>query len=53
MLFFGLPDSKFLLTAPFTAALGWNFADRIAALEPQWLKNCGGLLLMSEVRKIA
>lgn len=39
--------------APFAAALGWNFADFIARVEPRWLTARLGFLLLAECRRTA
>ena len=44
--FTGVRVEGFLLAAPFAAALGWDLADRVAALEPRFLVNSFGFLLL-------
>jgi SAM-dependent methyltransferase len=46
----GLRDVRvegYLLTAPFAAALNWAFADCVARLEPRWLTDRLGFLLVA------
>lgn len=46
----GLRDVRvegYLLAAPFVAPIGWDFADRIAALEPRYLTDRLGFLLIA------
>lgn len=37
--------------APFAAALGWNFADRISQITPPWFDRRAGLLLLAIGKK--
>jgi SAM-dependent methyltransferase len=38
---------RFQFAAPFAAALGWRFADAVARLEPAWLTQRLGFLLLA------
>ncbi len=44
--FKGVRVEGFLLVAPFAAVLGWDLADRVAALEPRFLVDRLGFLLL-------
>ena len=41
----------FMFSAPFLAFLGWDFPEKIAKLEPEFLTNRFGLLLYASARK--
>jgi SAM-dependent methyltransferase len=47
----GVSVRAYMGIAPFTAFLGWGFADLVSRLEPAFLTNAYGLLLFATARK--